>query len=521
MTRSIRIVSQFFFFALFTFFIFYVNRNGPAQHFTAQWFLQLNPLVALLTSVASRAVISGMVPGALLFVVLTLLFGRVFCGFVCPLGAVIDFTDHAIIGKARHLSRRPHTYMRRLKYVLLLALATLAVFGVVVPLFMDPISLTTRIMALIIDPLLRIVGVSGKNLIALLSGALHRQTPSLHPLDMALPGSLLMAALFVALFAGGFWDRRFWCQYICPSGALFALLSRFPLLRRRVVTDKCNACHSCVTKLCPTRAISPDNPAMTSAAECILCGVCSHNKLACSSIGFTAPSTDEIRGPDLKRRHAVAGIVAGFVALPMIRSTAFDTASEIELIRPPGALPEELFLTRCIACGECMKACPNHALGPCGFTGSLMRLSTPRLLPRIGFCEPECTACSHVCPTVAIRPIPLVDKPFIKIGTAIVDQSRCIAWRGERRCLTCMGHCPYQAIDEKSALQGVDGPSGPMVDKDLCTGCGKCEYVCPMETVPAIRVQSHGERRVTTGPFISDSRRDRIAHLRKSKAPEK
>ena len=96
--------------------------------------------------------------------------------------------------------------------------------------------------------------------------------------------------------------------------------------------------------------------------------------------------------------------------------------------------------------------------------------------------------------------------------------SRSIAWRGERRCLTCRTHCPYQAIDEKNALPGDGGPSGPVVDKDLCTGCGKCEFVCPMETVAAIRVQSHGERRVATGPFISDARRvdliGRESHLR-------
>jgi polyferredoxin len=517
MTRAIRIVSQAFFFSLFTFFVFYVNRNGPAQHHTAQWFLQINPLVALLTSVASRVVILSVLPGALVLIVLTLVFGRVFCGFVCPLGAAIDFTDHAIIGKARHLSRRPHTYMRRLKYVLLLALAMLAVFGVVVPLFMDPISLTTRIMALIIDPLLRIVGLSGKNCAALASGVLHHQAPVFHPVDLALPGSLMMAALFIVLFAGGFWDRRFWCQYVCPSGALFALISRVPLLRRRVSAEKCNACHSCVTRLCPTRAISPENPAVTSTAECILCGVCSSNKRACSTIGFTAPVSAEMRGPDLRRRHAVAGIAAGFVALPLVRSTAFDATSEIELIRPPGALPEELFLTRCIACGECMKACPNHALGPCGFTGSLMRLATPQLLPRIGFCEPECTACSHVCPTLAIRPVSQNDKPFVKIGTAIVDKSRCIAWRGERRCLTCMAHCPFQAITEAAPSAGDAAASGPVVDKDLCTGCGKCEFVCPMRTVAAIRVQSHGERRTSSGPVVSEARREKISAARKSR----
>jgi polyferredoxin len=512
MTRRLRIASQIVFFTAFVFFFFSFDRQGYAQHIRTQWFLQLNPLVAALASIASRSVVSVMIPGAVMLVIVTLLFGRLFCGFMCPLGAAVDFVDSAVIGKARNFSRRPPRYMRRIKFVLLIALVMLAVFGVLFPLFMDPILLITRVMALVVDPLVRIAGMSAKGFPAFLSGQPHAVMASF-------PGSIVMIIILAVLFAGGFWDRRFWCQYLCPSGAFFALLSRFPLLRRRSVSEKCNSCGACADRICPTRAISRKDVKITSTAECILCGDCSNIKNGCSVISLSKIDVKEMRGADLERRHLMAGIIGGTVALPIIRATAFDAPGRIELIRPPGAIPEDAFLTKCIACGECMKACPNHALGPCGLSDGLMRLSTPRLRPITGYCEPSCTACGYVCPTEAIRRVPTDNKPYTKIGTAIVDTSRCIAWRGERRCLVCMTQCPYNAITEHQLISGIDSsPSGPVVDKDACTGCGKCEFVCPVSTVPAISVQSYGERRVASGSFITPARKKKIDNIRKEAA---
>ncbi|MBN1130022.1 MAG: 4Fe-4S binding protein [Chitinispirillaceae bacterium] len=520
MTRKIRIVSQIIFFSLFVLFLFYFNREGLAQKTPGEWFLQLNPLTALLTSLASRTIIYSMLWGALIVTIVTLLFGRVFCGFVCPLGAAIDFTDKFIIGKARHISRRPHQYLQRLKYILLTALTALAILGLLFPFFMDPISIATRMITLIIDPAYRILEIEGKNFAAFVTSSLFDDAPPLRALDIAMPGSLVAAALFIAVFIGGFWDCRFWCQYVCPSGAFFGILSRIPILHRRINHEKCNSCRSCATRQCPTRAIDPNNIAMTSTAECILCGLCSSNTRACSVIAFSLPRKQEIKGPNLVRRHLIAGILAGIVAPPMIRGGRAVPASAGELIRPPGSLPESEFLTRCIACGECIKACPNHALNPCGFGDGLIRLNTPRLVPSIGYCEPSCTACTCVCPTVAIRPVSKNDKPFVKIGTAFIDEDRCLAWRNELHCLICMTRCPYQAIDEVEQTLGEITRRGPVVDKDLCIGCGKCETFCPVSTVPAIRLQSHGERRIMTGPFISNKKREKIARLRKEKAEE-
>ncbi|HAJ79398.1 MAG TPA: hypothetical protein DCO75_06465 [Fibrobacteres bacterium] len=509
MLRKARIISQILFFSAFIFSFYFLNVNGHVQHSSAQWFLQINPLVALLTSTASRTVISVLLPGAIALLIVTALFGRIFCGFACPLGSAIDFFDGAVFGKSRHISRRPPQYLRRLKYVLLSGIAVLAVFGVLSPLFMDPVLMMTRIMALVIDPFFRIAGKSAADVFT-----------STQQADAgAFPGSVLIIFVLFILFAGGFWDRRFWCQYLCPSGAFFALISRFPLLRRTIKPDKCNSCGVCATNICPVRAIQEKDVSVTSASECILCGKCSAMKKGCSVISIVKPAVKEVTGPDLKRRNIMAGMIGGAIALPVIKAGAFDIAEDVELIRPPGSLPEEGFLTRCIACGECMKACPNHALVPCGFSGGLSRLFTPRLRPRTGYCEPSCNACGYVCPVEAIRPVPANEKPYTKIGTAIVDTSRCIAWKGERQCLVCMTQCPYSAIVEKQAVPGDDnGPSGPYIDKDACTGCGKCELFCPVSTVSAIRVQSYGERRVASGSFITPARKKKIDNIRKEAA---
>jgi ferredoxin len=165
-----------------------------------------------------------------------------------------------------------------------------------------------------------------------------------------------------------------------------------------------------------------------------------------------------------------------------------------------------------------MKACPQHALQPCGFSDGFSRFNTPKLFPRSGFCKPSCTACTQVCPTRAIVPVDRDDKPFVKIGTALVDTGRCIAWRGERRCLACMRACPYQAITEEGFETDDYAQSGPSIDKDLCTGCGACENACPVTSTAAIRIQVYGERRSDGGPVLSENRKKKIIRLRNERA---
>ncbi len=510
MLRNARIVSQILFFGVFIVLLYGFNNQQYVQKLQTEIFLQINPLVALLTSIALRQVITVLLPGAVVVTVITILFGRVFCGWICPLGAAVDFSDRYIIGKARHISRRPHIYIQRLKYVLLIALIVLSMFGMLFPFFMDPISIITRITTIVIDPALNYLGISSVNTWKAVTNLFANEKQDFQIAQVVATGSMAACIMFVMVFIGGFWDKRFWCQYVCPTGAFLGLLSRIPVLRRKVNADTCNSCHACATRQCPVRAISHDDVKVTNSAECIVCGVCSQNKRDCTTFTFGYGKEMPTAAPVLARRHFVTGILAGVVAPSLLKGSGSDHISQVQPVRPPGSIPEAEFLTRCIACGECMNACPNHALQPCGFIDGMMKLNTPKLVPSVGYCEPSCTACTNVCPTVAIRPVAPDDKPFTKIGTAIVNKDHCLAWRGEIRCMVCEKRCPYQAITEEIIECGETTLSGPSVNKDLCTGCGACEKYCATGSNPSIKIYVQGERRISDGPVISDKKKARI-----------
>jgi MauM/NapG family ferredoxin protein len=431
---------------------------------------------------------------------LTLVFGRVFCGFVCPLGASIDFCDRFILSRMHAPHRRPPRYFQRLKYVLLVVLLVLAVFGAAFPLFMDPISLLTRVATLVVRPLVALSGAEG---LAVLQAA---GIESLSLASVSVPvyyGILGTVLLFAFVVAGGFFDKRFWCQYVCPSGALFGLLSLWAPWRRVSHSHKCNSCVRCV-RACPTRAIDEKHVARTSPSECVTCGVCTSLREGCSAFVFKPPAHHVAAATDVKRRHVLAGVLGGLALVPAFRANALSRRdTHGKLMRPPGALPEHEFLARCITCGACMKACPTGCLQPCGMADGVHRLNTPRVVPRVGGCDQTCSICGWVCPTGAIRKLPVDDKQFAKIGTAVIDRQRCLAWSQNRECLVCDETCPYNAIEAR-VEQTTKGPfKVPVVFEDVCIGCGMCEHSCPIDDLAAIVVYKFGENRRSSGPYAT------------------
>jgi MauM/NapG family ferredoxin protein len=209
-------------------------------------------------------------------------------------------------------------------------------------------------------------------------------------------------------------------------------------------------------------------------------------------------------GIDLSRRAALGAAVGGVAALSLMRANPQSRGARYhpELIRPPGALPEPEFLKRCTGCGLCMKICPTGALQPAVTEAGLEGLWTPRLVPRIGYCEYSCNLCGQVCPTGAIEPLTLAAKQQVKMGLAAFDTTRCIPYAYGRDCIVCEEHCP---IPDKAIycleveVTDRDGNRTtilqPHVDPDLCVGCGVCENVCPYRDRPGIRVSSANETR--------------------------
>jgi MauM/NapG family ferredoxin protein len=174
------------------------------------------------------------------------------------------------------------------------------------------------------------------------------------------------------------------------------------------------------------------------------------------------------------------------------------------LIRPPGALPEPMFQARCVRCGECVKGCLTNTLQLVWLEAGISGLWTPRITARLAGCEQNCNLCGHICPTGAIRPLSMEDKPFAKVGTARIIPSRCIAWEQNKRCLICDEICPYNAISS----QFVPGHTVtvPVIDENRCNGCGYCENKCPVIGESAVVVEPLGELRLASGSYTEKAK---------------
>ena len=255
-------------------------------------------------------------------------------------------------------------------------------------------------------------------------------------------------------------------------------------------SDACTACGKCVRD-CPVGAIPPDGPQNTRHGECLACLRCADCPPEAVSFGLALPRRQPAPGLSLSRRYVAGALFLGTLTALMVRVNPLQSATarrNQRLIRPPGARPEATFTGICTGCGQCLKVCPNNALQPALLEAGLAGIFTPRLVPRIGYCEEQCNFCGQVCPTSAIRPLPVEEKRRLQIGIARIDQSRCIAYDNDRICLVCNEQCSYHAVV-------IDDRKRPIVKEDLCTGCGICENKCPVEGESAIIVYANGRQK--------------------------
>jgi polyferredoxin len=501
--------SQILFFALFIFLLFAGLQRREVNPL-ADLFFRVNPLSAMTAMIASRSWIHGM-EWALLIIGLTVLVGRVWCGWICPTGTLLEWISFKGANKrAKGISPR----WRTVKYVLLVLILVGAIFGNLTLLIFEPLALLTRTMTTVVIPGMN-YGINATEG-ALYSLAFLRPAvdwlegvvrgPILPVVQPAFASALLIATLFFGILVLNLLADRFWCRYLCPLGGLLGLISKISIFRP-LTSRGCNGCTRCVL-MCKPAAIKPiAATAETSReveflpSECTVCLDCLDNcKIAGGlTFGLARPvlKPSPAQEFDLSRRQFLQSIAAGAAGVVLLRTDLRLRTKNSRLIRPPGAQDEEAFLSKCIRCSECMKVCPTTGLQPAQNEAGLEGAWTPMLQPRVGMCDYGCNACGQVCPTDAIPPLSLEDKRLAVIGTAIVNRNRCLPWASNSPCIVCEEMCPTPEKSirlEEVTVTNADGEvvtlQRPYVLREICIGCGICENHCPLEGDAAIQVFS-------------------------------
>lgn len=497
--RLVQILSLTLFVALFFATVYPLKVPLPPD-----MFLRLSLLNDLSAMLSSRTVITHLLPWVTVVLVATLLLGRVFCGWICPLGTLIDITDRFFEKRVRRPLMRERRW-RNLKFYLLAFIAVSLLFGVQIAFLFDPIALLTRTFTLAFFPPLQLGYQLFGARFPSVEYLLWRHFGWIFPeATIHFRMGVVCFTIFALIVAANALSPRFWCRNLCPLGALLGLLSKFPLLRKKV-SDACDHCRIC-SSLCRMQAID-NNTIRTNTVECILCmscvATCPNEAIRYGlHLSDNAPQkwAKEIpeRQPQLVRRRLVFAGLTGIAWAALARTNAGAELSNSQqpisspfLLRPPGSLPENDFLSRCVRCSMCMKVCPTGGLQPAIVEAGLEGFWTPVLVPRMGECAPECTACGQVCPTQAIQPFKPEEKAWLYIGTAVIDRSLCLVWSAQKECLVCDEVCTYRAIEWKV----IDGVAYPTVNDQICVGCGLCEARCPVQPQAAIRVYSFGDKR--------------------------
>jgi polyferredoxin len=471
----------------------------------ADLYLRLDPLLGLGALLARKEMILRVL-WSLILVGATLFAGRFFCAYVCPMGASIDFLDRLFFRKKTRRDLPRAASWRKAKFFLLFLFLSAALGGLSLGFFLDPISLLTRVYALFFYPLaVTLVNLFMDLFRPVFQGLGWMGLARWHTPQPVFYLALVTFLIFAAVIALSRYAPRFWCRYLCPLGAFLALLSPLGLFKRRV-SEACNECGKC-RKNCPMAAIAED-PRRTLLPECIQCRTCADvcpQEAVSFSPGRETPALGGEYAPvDISRRGFLYSFTGGLTFSFLAERTPFaPLRGKRQLVRPPGALPEDEFLKTCIRCGECLKSCITNTLQPCLWEGGLTGLWTPRLEARYAACEQNCNVCGKVCPTQAIRSVSLEEKNHAKIGTAILRKEMCLVWAEDKICLICDEICPYNAI----VFRTIEGYRRPVVIPSRCNGCGWCEVKCPVKGDSAIVVVPHGEIRLKEGSYVAEARK--------------
>lgn len=444
------------------------------------------------------------VAALLILLVLTAVFGRIYCSVICPLGIwqdiVIWLRRRTSAKKKRRIGIfRFEMAQRTLRVVFLVLFAVLLILGflgVIATSFaglLDPYSAFGRIAGQLFVPVWR----QGMTSLADLGAEHGLFFFDSYPAAFAYNAVVLVVALITLIVttAMAWTGGRAYCNKVCPVGTILGFVSRRSLLKINIDKNLCNHCGSC-GRNCKAQCIDSKNQTI-DYSRCVTCfdciGHCSQKALSFSfrrkKASETTASTDDKTDGGRRAFLVGASIMAGSLALRAADKLVDGGLTPLKSKQrvagaatavPPGAVSIANLRSRCTACQLCVSRCPEGVLKPSYSPEGFMQ---PVMVFTDGFCRTDCTACSQVCPTGAIRPIDTAQKAVIKVGNAVVDTGLCISAAFGQHCGNCARHCPTGAI---KMVRMDNGHRRPTVDENRCIGCGECEFYCPVGNVEAI-----------------------------------
>ena len=470
----------------------FLDFTGTAYHWLG-WMPKIQFLEAVLAG--SALIVAGLT-------ILTLIFGRIYCSVICPLGIMMDIFGW--FGKKAKKNRYTFSKAKSwLRYAMLVVLIVAHMAGVAVLVqLLAPYST----FGIIATNLLQPVYQAGNNVLAAI--AEHYDSYAFYHSEIWLRSvaSLVIAIVMLVVIAILAWrNGRTWCNTICPVGTLLSFLSRFSFLKIHFDTEKCRNCSLC-SKNCKAACIDFKTHSV-DYSRCVVCGdcieSCKFGALKYSRKASITSQTSETRKTSLesegRRSFLIASAMLTTAALAQQKDKIMDGGlAEIEdkvaperqtPLTPPGSLSAKNMAHNCTGCQLCIAQCPNQVLRP---SSDLMHLMQPVMSYELGYCRPECNRCSEVCPTGAIKPIRHEDKASTQIGHAVWIKKNCIPLTDGVECGNCARHCPVGAIEMvPSDPDDEESPYVPAVNEARCIGCGACEYLCPARPFSAIYVEGH------------------------------
>ena len=483
MLRKIRTILAAVFFVLIT--LLFLDFTGTL-HGWLSWLAKIQFLPAVM-ALNVIVVVS--------LIVLTLVFGRIYCSVICPLGVFQDLLARF------HRKKNKYSYSKEVRWLRYPVLVVFVIAGVVGigSLFqlLAPYSSYGRIATMIFQPLWK----GCNNLLAM--AAEHYESYAFYSVDTwmrSLPVLIIAAVTLVVLFVLAWRGGRTYCNTICPVGTILSFFARFSWLKVRFDADKCKNCSLC-SKNCKAACIDYKTHTV-DYSRCVVCGNCI-DKCKFGALKYSGSVDRGVKSESTqdkgRRSFLLASALVSTAAFAQKKEKLMDGGlAEIEdkvqperqtPLTPPGSLSFQNLSTRCTGCQLCVSECPNQVLRP---SNDLLHLMQPTMSYEKGYCRPECTRCSDVCPAGAIKPLDDIEKSSIQIGHTVWIKKNCVVLTDEVECGNCARHCPSGAIEMVPLDENnEESPMIPAINEAACIGCGACEYVCPSRPFSAIYVEGH------------------------------